>query len=105
MGGDGAHIAFVSRVADTYNKLVGLLHLSMPLRVINSVTSKLDIAGTYIEIQQGRGAKALPLAKLGDAKLRNGNPVVVGIKGTKWNAASWNDLSTVSVVAEVAEVA
>ena len=105
LGGDGAHIAFVSRVADTDNKLVGLLHLSMPLRVINSVTSKLDIAGIYIEIQQGRGAKALPLAKLGDAKLRNGNPVVVGIKGTKWNAASWNDLSTVSVVAEVAEVA
>lgn len=105
LGGDGPHIALVSRASDADNKLVGLLHLSMPLAVINSVTSKLDIAKTYIEIQQGRGARALPLAKLGDAKLRNGNPVVVGIKGTKWNAAIWNDLSTVTVVSEVAEPA
>lgn len=102
MGGDGVHVALVSRVTDVDGNLVGLLHLSMPLSVIESVTSKFDVSGTYIEIQQGKGAKALTLAMTGDAKLRNGDPIVAGITGTKWYVASWSKSSAASV-AEVVE--
>ncbi len=89
MGGNGAHIAFVSRVADADNNLVGLLHLSIPMEIIGSAISGLDNPEIYIEIQQGKGGKALALTRLGDNKLRNGIPVAVAIKGTKWNAVSW----------------
>ena len=102
LGGDGAHIAFVSPVTDADNNLIGLLHLSMRLGVVESVTSTFDVAEAYIEIQQGKGAKALTLTRFGDAKLRSGNPVVVGIEGTKWNAASWNRSST-ATLAEISE--
>ena len=103
MGGDGVHVALVSRVTDVDDtNLVGLLHLSMPLSLIESVTSKFDVPGTYIEIQQGKGAKALTLAMAGDAKLRNGDPTVAGIIGTKWYVASWSKSSAASV-AEVVE--
>ena len=97
-GGDGAHVAFVSRATNADSKLVGLLHLSMPPSVIESVTSVLDIPDTYIEIRQ----KAIVLSKYGDAKFRNGLAVNVGIKGTKWNVATWNK-SSASEVTEVSE--
>ena len=92
-GSDGAHVALVSRVTDTNKKLVGLLHLSMPLSVIESVASTFDFAGTYIEIRQ----KAITLSTSGDAKFRKGLPVSVGIKGTNWIAASWNESSAADV--------
>jgi len=102
VGGDGVHIALVSRVTDLDDNLVGLLHLSMPLSVIESVTSTFDDPGIYIEIQQGKGAKALTLASSGDAKLREGDPIIVGINGTNWYVASWSKSSAVSV-AEIVE--
>ena len=92
-GSDGAHVALVSRVTDTNKKLVGLLHLSMPLSVIESVASTFDFAGTYIEIRQ----KAITLSTSGDVKFRKGLPVSVGIKGTNWIAASWNESSAADV--------
>lgn len=94
MGGDGAHIAFVSRVTDADNKLVGLLYLSMALDAVESVISNSDSPEVYIEIQQRLGTKTLVLTQVGDNKLRIGRPVAVTIKGSKWNAASWNGLSS-----------
>ena len=96
-GNDGAHVALVSRVTDTDKKLLGLLHLSMPLSVIESVTSTFNFAETYLEIRQ----KAIALSKSGDAKFRQGMSVSVGVKGTKWNAASWNESSATATVTEV----
>ncbi len=93
-GSDGAHVAFVSRVTDTDKKLVGLLHLSMPLSVVESVASSFDFPGTYLEIRQ----RAIVLSKSGDAKFRKGIPVSVGIKGTKWTVGSWNESSTAAVI-------
>ncbi len=95
-GNDGAHIAFVSRVTDADKKLLGLLHLSMPLSVVGSVASTFNFTDTYLEIRQ----KAITLSKSGDAKFRQGLPVSVGIKGTKWAAASWNKSSATAVVKE-----
>jgi phosphomannomutase/phosphoglucomutase len=95
-GSDGAHVAFVSRVTDADKNLLGLLHLSMPLSVIESVASTFDFADTYIEILQ----KAIALGKSGDAKFRQGMPVSIEIKGTKWTAASWNKSSARAVVKE-----
>ena len=43
-GGEGVHIALVSRVTDIDNNLVGLLHLSIPLSLIESVTSTISNA-------------------------------------------------------------
>jgi len=100
-GSDGAHVAFVSRVTDADKKLLGLLHLSMPLSVIESVASTFDFTDTYVEIRQ----KTIALSKSGDAKLRQGMPVSVGVKGTKWTAASWNESSAKAAVKEVGETA
>lgn len=97
-GSDGAHVAFVSRVTNADNKLVGLLHLSMPSSVIESATSAFDLPDTYIEIRQ----TPIILSKYGDAKFRNGLAVNAGIKGTKWHAATWNK-SSASGVTEVSE--
>lgn len=104
LGGDGAHIAFVSRVTDAENNLVGLLHLSMPLSVIESVISTIDIPEVYIEVQQGKFSRVLTLTQFGNVSLRNGSPVSVGIEGTKWNVVSWNDVST-TVAVEIGEPA
>ncbi|MFT5425178.1 MAG: phosphomannomutase/phosphoglucomutase [Gammaproteobacteria bacterium] len=94
MGSDGKHIAFVSRVTDADNKLVGLLSLSMALDAIESVMPDLDNSEVYIEIQQGQGGESLALTQSGDNKLRIGRSVAVTIKGSKWNAASWDGLSS-----------
>lgn len=97
-GSDGAHVAFVSRVTDTDKKLVGLLHLSMPLSVVESVASTFNFPDTYVEIRQ----KAIVLSKSGDEKFRKGLPVSTGIKGTKWTVGSWDE-SSIGVVTEAGE--
>jgi len=60
-GSDGVHVAFVSRVTDSDKKLLGLLHLSMPLSIIGSVASTFNFTDTYLEIRQ----KAITLSKSG----------------------------------------
>ena len=88
-GSQGTHIAFVSRVTDANGGLVGLLHLSMPLTVVEEVVSTFDTVGTYIEIRQGTTL----LGKFGDVKLRNGAPVFAPVDGTKWSVVAWSDSS------------
>ncbi len=103
LGGEGTHIALVSQVVDAEGNLVGLLHLSMPMSVLESVTATSGTPESYIEIQQGKGAKAQVLSKFGDAKFRKGNAATVAIKGTQWQAASWNQSSTAVVTAGAPE--
>ncbi len=91
---DGAHIAFASRVTDVNNKLVGLLYLSVALEAIESVIPNLNNSDAYIEIRQGSGNTELALIQSDDDKLRTGSSVVVEIKGSKWNVASWDGLSS-----------
>lgn len=103
LGSEDIHIAMVNRVADAEGNAIGLLHLSMPLSVLESGISKFNIPETYIEIQQGQGSKAQILSKSGDAKFRKGDGISVNIKGTQWRAVSWNESSTATAVATASE--
>ncbi len=90
-GKDEEHVVFIEAVVTGENKLLGLIHLSMPKSVYVEAVNKIDLGkNTYVSLQQGTGKKAITLTDKGDAKLKQGEPTKVKINGTRWSLAYWD---------------
>jgi len=81
------HIVVIRRVKNKADQLVGLMHLSLDVAVLDSILSKLDVGKGYVELQQAAGGKAIVLAKAGPGS--SGEPVIVSVPSTRWNLAYW----------------
>lgn len=93
--GEGAHIALVSRVIDAEGALLGLLHLSLPLTILDSSLS-VD-ADHYVEVRQNSEAGWLILSKFGKQPKIDADPIIVGLPGTRWNATIF-DMTPIDLV-------
>ncbi|MFQ5659460.1 MAG: phosphomannomutase/phosphoglucomutase [Gammaproteobacteria bacterium] len=88
-GAPNQHIVMIQRVTDPTGKLIGLLHLSLDVALLERALSGLSPADGYIELLQGPTGKPLVLGNQGDAKWRTGDPVTAAVKGTRWSLAYW----------------
>jgi len=92
LGTDDAHIVFIERVKNAAGDNIGLIHLSLADNLFEQSLSGISLPAAYVELQQGAGDKTLILASRGDVGLKQGEPVISGIKGTGWNLAYWGSL-------------
>lgn len=87
-GTPSQHVVIIRRSANKADQLVGLLHLSLDVAVLESGLSALDLGRRYVELQQSAGAKAVVLAKAGSGS--KGTPIIVSVPNTRWNLAYWS---------------
>jgi phosphomannomutase/phosphoglucomutase len=89
-GNPDAHVVLVRRITDDTGDLLGLLHVSievMPLIKLDEATNGVD---GYVELVQEIGGRQLLLNKAGNARYRQGNPVVTQeVPGTRWRINYW----------------
>ncbi len=90
-GTPSQHIVVVRRVTNREGMLVGLLHLSLDVRVIDETMAKLALPRGYAELHQAvhHGAP-LVLARRGSGAARTkGDPITSAVVGTEWTLAYW----------------
>lgn len=83
------HIVMLQRVNNQAGQLIGLLHLSLNVRLFEQALANLSLTDVYVELQQSVLGKKLLLGKRGDAKLRIGEPLFTAVNGTRWALAYW----------------
>jgi hypothetical protein len=82
------HIVVIRRVTNQADQLIGLLHLSLDVGILEAALSGAQIGGGYVELQQSAGGQTIVLAKAGPGS--SDAPVVVSVPGTRWNLAYWS---------------
>lgn len=93
-GSPQQHIVIVQRVTNQAGELIGLLHLSLDVALFKQATDTLALSESYVELRQAARGRPLVLAKQGDAAYQGGEPVVVGVNGTRWTLAYWYESGT-----------
>ena len=100
LGSDNAHIVFIRRVKDTAGKLIGLIHLSLGIDLLQQSLAGISAPAAYLELQQAVGDRILVLASRGDAGLKQGEPVTSAVQGTGWNLAIWRGAAPANAVSD-----
>ncbi len=90
LGSPNEHIVMLKRVKNDAAELVGFMHLSLDVKLFESVIALLDQRDAYLELQQAGFGKAQVLGKHGDEAMREGEAVVFPIEGTHWRVAVWS---------------
>lgn len=83
----GQHLVIVRRAKNKSDQLVGLLHLSLDVALLETLLGGIDTRGGRVELQQSAGGKTVVLAAAGPAA--GGPPVLVSVPNTRWNLAWW----------------
>jgi phosphomannomutase/phosphoglucomutase len=86
-GGPDAHLVILRQVVDSSKKVVGLIHLSLlidPYAVLPET-----ITNGYAELVQTTGRSPLVMKTAGDSRYRQGQPVSVDVKDTRWRVNYW----------------
>lgn len=96
LGSDNAHIVFIRRVKDAAGKLIGLIHLSLGIGLLQQSLAGVSPSAAYLELEQTVGGKTLVLASRGDAGLKHGAPVTSTVQGTGWTLAMWSSTAATS---------
>jgi cbb3-type cytochrome oxidase subunit 3 len=86
-GTPNQHIVIIRRAANKADQLIGLLHLSLDVAILETGLSALDLGRSYVELQQPAGGKTAVLAKAGSGS--KGQPIIVSVPNTRWNLAYW----------------
>jgi len=96
-GNPDAHLVLVRRITDDADALLGLLHLSLEVAPFISLDEAAKGVGGYVELVQVIGGRRLLLNKAGNAKFRQGEPVVTReVPGTHWRINYWSVVSTIT---------
>lgn len=99
-GTDNEHVVMIERVVNSAYELIGLLHLSLDVALLEDLVQGLVLEQGYAELAQRTGANALALAKLGDPGQRQGQAVTVSVNDTRWVIAYWSRKSPALVQEE-----
>ena len=89
-GTPNAHIVMVERVVNSAYELIGLLHLSLNIDLLENLMADLSFGQGYVELAQRATGNNLILAKAGDATQRQGEAVTVSVNDTRWIIAYWS---------------
>ncbi len=89
-GAPNQHIVMIERVVNNAFELIGLLHLSLNVSLLNNLLQGIELEDGYAELTQRAAGKTLVLAKVGDVSQRQGAPTTVGVSDTRWIIAYWS---------------
>ncbi|MCZ6804866.1 MAG: phosphomannomutase/phosphoglucomutase [Proteobacteria bacterium] len=96
-GAINQHIVMIERVVNNAHELIGILHLSLDVSLFDDLMKGLTIADGYAELTQRVTGKSLVLAKVGDARIRQGEATTASINDTRWVIAYWFGSTSVAV--------
>ena len=88
-GTDNQHIVMVERVNTLSNQLIGFVHLSLDVELIQDMLTRVNPVDAYVEIMQSAGNSPLILAGTGIKEYQEDEPITVSINGTRWTLAYW----------------
>jgi phosphomannomutase / phosphoglucomutase len=89
LGAANQQIVMIERVVNNAFELIGLLHLSLDVSLLDSIMKDLILEEGYVELTQRAAGKTLVLAKFGDAGQRQGEATTVSVNDTRWIIAYW----------------
>lgn len=90
-GSPAQHLVMLRRLKDDGGQLLGAIHLSLDVSLLQSTLDQLDLSGGYLQLQQPV-AKGPPLvlASAGDPALAGrGQEVQTRVPGSAWTLAYW----------------
>jgi phosphomannomutase/phosphoglucomutase len=87
-GTEDQHMVLVRRSRNKAGQTVGLLHLSLDVRLLEQRLSGSQLPPGRVELRQGVGGKSVKLAAAGGLK-GEGDPVTVAVPDTRWNILYW----------------
>mgnify|MGYP000942984760 CR=1 FL=1 len=94
-GAINQHVVMIERVVNNAFELIGLLHLSLNVSLLNDLLNGIDLDNGYAELTQRAAGKTLVLAKIGDESQRQGAATTVSVNDTRWIIAYWSGSSPI----------
>ncbi len=93
LGTKKEHIVYIERVVTNSLELVGLIHASLSVDLLQELVNGVAVQNGYVEITQ-QGGKTSRLLTLGNKGYKNGEPTTVSINDTDWVLNYWSATST-----------
>ncbi len=85
-----AHIVMIERIQDADGQLVGLLHLSLDVSLLDTLLAGTVLDG-YMELRQATGSdKTLTLTTVGAASTRAGEVISQPVAHSRWQIVYWS---------------
>lgn len=94
-GAINQHVVMIERVANNAFELIGLIHLSLDVSLLNDLLQDIELDDGYAELTQRAGGKTLVLAKTGNESLRQGAATTVSVNDTRWIIAYWSGSASI----------
>ncbi len=88
LGTKKEHIVYIERVVTNSLELVGLIHASLSVDLLQELVNGVTVQNGYVEITQ-EGGKTSKLLTLGNKGYKKGEPTTVGINDTDWVLNYW----------------
>ena len=89
-GAINQHVVMIERVVNNAFELIGLLHLSLNVSLLNDLLQDVELGDGYAELTQRAAGKTLVLAKTGNESQRQGAATTVSVNDTRWIIAYWS---------------
>lgn len=89
-GAINQHVVMIERVVNNAFELIGLLHLSLDVSLLNDLLQGIELDDGYAELTQRAAGKTLVLAKTGNESQRQGAATTVSVNDTRWIIAYWS---------------
>jgi phosphomannomutase/phosphoglucomutase len=89
-GAINQHVVMIERVVNNAFELIGLLHLSLDVSLLNDLLQGIELDDGYAELTQRAAGKTLVLAKIGNESQRQGAAITVSVNDTRWIIAYWS---------------
>ena len=89
-GAINQHVVMIERVVNNAFELIGLLHLSLDVSLLNNLLQDIELDDGYAELTQRAAGKTLVLAKTGNESQRQGAATTVSVNDTRWIIAYWS---------------
>jgi len=96
-GNPDAHLVLIRRITDDTGALLGLLHLSLEVTPFIKLDEATKGVSGYVELVQNIGDRLLLLNKAGNARYRQGEPVVTReVPGSRWRINYWAPVTVIA---------
>lgn len=93
LGTEKEHIVYIERVVNKSLELVGLIHASLSVDLLQELIAGVTVNDAYAEVIQQASGKTSKLLGIGNKGYKSGEPTTVGINDTDWVINYWTESS------------
>lgn len=93
LGTEKEHIVYIERVVNKSLELVGMIHASLSVDLLQELVRGVSVLDAYAEVIQQASGKTSKLLSLGITGYKRGEPTTVGINDTDWAINYWTESS------------